>query len=269
MHELRRSERVQFPGWNDHVLAGILDQPIEEPKGYCIFSHCFTCNKDLKAIVRISRRLAEHGWGVLRFDFSGLGDSQGDFSQSNFSTNCIDLRAAIRFLAQQRRPPLALIGHSFGGAASLRCAEELESIRGVTCIASPSDTHHLAVLLERKNPNIVEIGRGQVSIGGRNYWITRDMLEDFREHDLPAAISRLTKQVLIFHSLVDETLGYEHALRIFSLVTNRRDDLPPSRGASLITLPNADHLFTQSQSDLPYISDIIHLWLRRLTSVEN
>jgi uncharacterized protein len=264
MHELRRSERVTFSGSGGNLLAGIIDLPVTTPTDFILFSHCFTCNKDLKAIVRISRRLAEHGWGVLRYDFSGLGNSEGDFSKSNFTTNREDLFAAANFLAKQYLPPTLLIGHSFGGAASLSCAEEIGSVRGVVCLASPSDTQHLANLLVRRNPDIERVGSGQVDIGGRLFDIDKQMVDNLRSHDLPSWISRLTKPVLVFHSMVDETLGYEHALRIFSLVNNRREDQAPSPGASLITLPNSDHLLTNHPADIPFVAEAIHAWLKRL-----
>ncbi len=264
MHELRRSERVTFPGSHGNLLAGIIDLPVATPSNFILFSHCFTCNKDLKAIVRISRRLAEHGWGVLRYDFSGLGNSEGDFSKSNFTTNRADLFAAADFLGNHHLAPTLLIGHSFGGAASLSCAEEIASARGVVCLAAPSDTQHLANLLVRRNPDIERLGVGQVDIGGRLFDIDKQMIDDLRAHDLPAWISRLTKPVQIFHSMVDETLGFEHALRIFSLVSNRGEDQPPSPGATLITLPNSDHLLTNHPADIPFVAESIHVWLKRL-----
>ncbi len=266
MSELRRSIRVEFHGSENRLLAGILDQPVEPPRGFILFSHCFTCNKDLKAIVRISRRLAEHRWGVLRYDFSGLGNSQGDFSKTNFTTNQVDLLAAADFLKREYAPPCLLIGHSFGGAASMATAERIPSVQGIVSLAAPSDTVHLADLLERMDPRIRTEGQGEVTIGGKSYLVDRQMVDDFRRHDLPALIARLTKPVLIFHSPVDETVGYHHALRIFSLVSQRADSLPASPGASLMTMPGADHLILNHSADLPFISDTIDRWLVRLTA---
>lgn len=266
MHELRRSLRVAFVGSEGRTLSGILDQPIDEPKGLAIFSHCFTCSKDLKAIVRISRRLAEHGWGVLRYDFAGLGSSEGEFASTNFTTNRADLLAAARFLAEHHMAPKLLIGHSFGGAASLSVAGEIPSVLGVVAVAAPSDTQHLADLLVRMDRRIETDGEGVVTIGGIQHRILRQMIDDFRRQDLPRTISQLTKPVLVFHSPDDETLGFDHALRIFSWVMQRSDALPESPGASLIALPGADHLLLKNPADLRMVSDAIHVWLTRLTT---
>jgi putative redox protein len=263
-HELRRSVRVEFPGSQGRLLGGILDQPVVAPRGFLLFSHCFTCNKDLKAIVRISRRLAERGWGVLRYDFAGLGNSQGDFEDTNFSTNRQDLAGAAVFLANHHQSPCLLIGHSFGGASSIAMAETLPSVRGVATIAAPSDTQHLAALLDRKNPDIQLRGEGHVQIGGRTYTIRRQMLDDFRAYDLERDLSQMTKPILIFHSPEDETLGYEQALRLFFLVSQRGPDHPASPGASLITLPRADHLLTRHPADTQFVADLISVWLSRL-----
>ncbi len=265
MRELRRSIRVEFAGSEGRTLAGIVDQPVDDPIGFLLFSHCFTCTKDLKAIVRISRRLAEHGWGVLRYDFSGLGNSQGDFADTNFTTNQADLRGAYDFLVRHHHAPVGLIGHSFGGAASLAMAESLDAIRGVVALAAPSDTTHLADLLIRMDPRIETQGEGEVTIGGRSYRILKQMVDDFRKQDLPAKIARLSKPVLILHSLQDETVGYHHALQIFSWVTHRQTDQPASPGASLITLQDSDHLLLNHPSDLPYLGDVIDRWMRRWT----
>lgn len=264
MFELRRSQRVQFYGSQGRLLSGIVDQPADPPSAFALFSHCFTCSKDLKAIVRISRRLAEQGIGVLRYDFAGIGDSEGDFSDTNFSTNLIDLQGAAEFLSLNFTPPKLLIGHSFGGAASLAAAESISSVQGVALLAAPSNTSHLADLLERMDPKIATEGIGQVTIGGRNWRIKKQMTENLRSHDLPSRIAHLTKPVLIFHSPEDETVGYEHAMQIFSWLTQRIAHQPNSPGASLISLPGADHLLIKNAADIPLVADTISVWLQRL-----
>ena len=263
MHELRRSVRVQFPGSEGRLLAGIVDLPADPPKAFALFAHCFTCSKDLKAIVRISRRLAEHGWGVLRFDFAGLGGSEGPFESTNFSTNLIDLKAAVDFLSSEYEPPRILIGHSFGGAASLASAESLPSILGAVALAAPSDTIHLANLLEKMDPRIATEGLGEVTIGGRTHRILKQMTTDFRSHDLPSFISNLSKPVLILHSPVDETVGFHHAMRIYSLLTQRNDSQPPPADASLVSLQKSDHLLLDPH-DIEFAADTIHVWFKRL-----
>jgi uncharacterized protein len=149
-----QSRRIQFVGSQQRVLGGILDEPAHDPIGAIAMAHCFTCSKDLKAGVRMARGLAGLGWRVLRFDFAGLGHSEGNFSTTNFRTNQADLLAAVAFLAEQGFPPSLLIGHSFGGATAMSIANEIESVRGVIALAAPSDTEHLANLLAKMNPAI-------------------------------------------------------------------------------------------------------------------
>ena len=250
----RHSLRVSFPSgpWK---LAGILEQPVAPAKGSILFSHCFTCNKDLKAIVRIGRALAELGWNVLRYDFRGLGNSEGNFSQSNFTTNCEDLQSAASYLASTVGGPHFLLGHSFGGAASLANAMSIESVRGVITLAAPSDTHHLANLLDRMDPQISSEGKGSVTIGGFRYDVEDQMLKDFRSHDLSTSLQTLVKPVLAFHSPSDETVSYEHAIRICGFCNENETRKP----RSLITLPGSNHLLT-NESHCQWVAQLIDAW---------
>ena len=261
----RTSERVSFVGGSGFQLAGITDLPEGRPKATVLFTHCFTCSKDLKAIVRISQSLAEHGFLVLRYDLTGLGGSQGDFSQTNFTSNRADLRAASVFLSENFEPPSFLMGHSFGGACSLSMAEEIESVRGIISLASPSDTTHLADLLLRLDPRIASEGIGQVNIGGRTYQIAQQMLADFRSYDLPARLRKLGKPTLLFHSPEDETVRFEHVLRLYSLLTQRAtdDDTPPAP-ASIICLPQADHLLVNNPADIRLVTNMAGAWFERI-----
>lgn len=263
---MRRSERVEFPGHSGQPLSGIIDLPESTPLATCVFTHCFTCNKDLKAIVRISRGLSALGFAVLRYDLTGLGSSRGDFSLTNFSTNQQDLIAAVQFLEQRDLAPQFLIGHSFGAACSLSLCESLPGIHAAVSIAGPSDTQHLADLLDRMDPEIRVRGIGSVHIGGRNYTIRQQMLDDFRKHDLPATLRRVSKPVLLFHSPVDETLGYDHVLRIFACLSQRTEDDPEPPPVSLITIPNADHLLVRNPADLEFVTSSIAAWLQRCLS---
>ncbi|WP_164100490.1 alpha/beta hydrolase family protein [Candidatus Laterigemmans baculatus] len=284
----RRSQRVSFPGGNGFPLAGIVDAPEEphptephpaEPHRHSqrppvvLFSHCFTCNKDLKAIVRISRQLAARGVVVLRYDMTGLGDSGGTFRETNFETNLLDLQAAARFASEQLGPPALLVGHSLGGAASLAAAAEwsadLAPLRGVATLAAPSDTRHLADLLVRMDRRVESEGQGEVVIGGRSWETSRQMIENFRQFDLPGRIARLNVPLLLFHSPTDATVGYDHALRILSLRAAAPDAhrsaenaTPPP--ASLLTLPATDHLLVSHPSDVLFVADAIAVWLQRL-----
>ncbi len=264
----RKSYRVQFPGGSGFPLAGIVDRPDDvDSFPVAVLSHCFTCNKDLKAIVRISRGLAELGIGVLRFDMTGLGGSHGDFSRTNFTTNLADLESAIRFAGNELGPVSALIGHSFGGAVSLAFAGSGKSAKQpvVVTIAAPSDTSHLAVLLAKMDPEIERSGSGHVTIGGIDWKIDRQMLDDFRSHDLPAAIAKIASPVLLFHSPVDETLSFDHAIRIMGLIQN---SLTNSAPASLISLHGADHLLANQQADIDLVVSITAAFIVRFASVD-
>lgn len=279
----RRSYRVRFDGGRGFALAGIIDQPTRDDDHdltstsyrypVAVFSHCFTCNKDLKAITRISRLLAERGVAVLRFDMTGLGGSEGEFADTNFSTNLADLAAAIRFAQESLGSVTALIGHSFGGAASLATAAGMPLPKGspplsdelrrklavVVSIAAPSDTKHLADLLQRMNPEIQSQGIGDVEIGGFRWSIRREMLEDFRTHSLPDYLNRVRARVLAFHSPVDQTLSYDHALRIASLIEDE-SGLP---GCSLVTLSDADHLLSKPFADAEYVAEVSASFVQR------
>ena len=262
----RSSNRVRFPSGSGVSLAGIVERPVDRDSvAVAVFSHCFTCSKDLKPIVRISRRLAECGITVLRFDMTGLGESEGDFSSTSFSSNLRDLQGAVAFAAEELGPVSVLLGHSFGGAASLALAsrvaslEMLRSLRAVVTLAAPSDTGHLAALLSRMDPAIDRLGIGRVSIGGRGWSIRREMLEDFRQHDLPSQIAKVTLPTLIFHSPADTTVGFDHAIRIQSLIQGAAGE----NMASLVALPGADHLLIDDPRDLEFTASATAAFIHR------
>jgi len=285
--ESRRSRRVRFPGGNGFDLAGIVDLSTAGPHEFVgdgdapreetaeetvavdavaqrspvvVFSHCFTCNKDLKAIVRLGRALAGEGIAVLRYDMTGLGSSDGDFSHSNFTTNLADLRAAIDFATRELGPVTGLLGHSFGGAASLAVAGDVAglppSLRAVASLAAPSDTQHLATLMVKMNPAIGSEGAGEVEIGGRRWTIRREMLDDFRSHRLDRLIANISLPLMLLHSPVDRTVGFDHALRIMQLASVRRDASPPP-AVSLVALDGADHLLSENPDDLSYVAGLL------------
>lgn len=249
--------RVNFKNRSGIRLAGIVDLPETQPKAFALFSHCFTCTKDLKAIVRISRGLAKHNIGVLRFDFTGLGDSQGDFSESNFESNLADIQAATQWLAEEQQLPQLLVGHSLGGAAMMASVNSIPSAQSIVTIAAPSCTKHLAEFLERKNPLIESEGVGNVTIGGRTHTIKKQMLDCLREFDLPQAVQKIAIPHLIFHSPADETLDYRHAQEIFAHTGGAK---------SLITLVGSDHLLVNQPDVVGYVSDLIATWSRRFLS---
>ncbi len=259
-----QSQRVSFVGSEGRQLGGILDKPETTPIGFILMAHCFTCSKDLKASVRLSRGLAGLGWGVLRFDFAGLGHSQGDFAQTNFQTNRIDLLAAAGYLKEFHQAPCMIVGHSFGGAAAMSVANQIESVRCIVALAAPSETSHLADVLLQLDPKIQSEGTGNVTIGGRTFPIARQMIDDFRRYDLTKDLAELTKPLMIFHSPGDATVGYHHAMRIYSLVmhSNRTDSRPPE--VSLVTLPQSDHLLVNHPDDIPMIVSWISAWGKRM-----
>ena len=248
------SQRVYFNNQTGIRLAGILDLPESAPVSYALFSHCFTCTKDLKAIVRISRGLARHGIGVLRFDFTGLGDSQGDFSQTNFETNLGDVRAASQWLKENHGPAELLMGLSLGGAAMMAASSSIESAKLLATLAAPSCTKHLAEFLSGENPAILSEGVGQVVIGGRTHQLRRQLIENLKSFDLESCISSIQIPHLIIHSPEDETLAYRHALEIFDRTGGSK---------SMITLDGADHLMVNQSADVNYVADMIATWAKR------
>ncbi|MCA9137047.1 MAG: alpha/beta fold hydrolase [Planctomycetales bacterium] len=285
---------MKFPGGLDDIqLAGIVDRPRDwdtpapapfhpsvdgSLRPVAVFSHCFTCNKDLKATVRISRALAKSGVAVLRYDMTGLGGSDGEFAKTNFKTNLGDLAAAVRFAASELGPVTALIGHSFGGVASLVAAAAstqdnspyiqqpglFSQLRFVATLAAPSDTQHLATLLSRMNPAIQTRGEGDVTIGGVKWTIHRQMLDDFRSHDVTAWLPKVNCPVLLLHSPVDETVSIDHALRLMSLIqTDRSDQATNLTPVSLVALPGADHLLSNQPADLAFVTRLLAAWCHR------
>jgi len=276
-HPTRISRRVEFPGGSGFNLAGIVDQVVvdaaskdganqESPSPVIVFSHCFTCNKDLKAIVRTSRALAVSGITVLRYDMTGLGGSDGDFSQTNFTTNIADLRAAIRFATAELGPVTGLIGHSFGGAAALAVAGDPQgfesSLRGIATLAAPSDTQHLAELMDMMNPEIASRGVGEIEIGGRRWAIRREMTADFRSHRLGDLIARVSVPLMVMHSPADRTVAFDEAIRIFQLASTRPVGVTPP-AVSLVALDGADHLLANNANDLVYVTELLSAFFRR------
>lgn len=251
-----RSERVRFANQRGIDLAGIIEWPPGEAHRFAVFAHCFTCGKDLKAIVRISRHLAALGIAVLRFDFTGLGDSRGDFSQTTFEHNQEDLLAAVEYLTRNHRPPELLIGHSLGGAAVLACAGRIPSASALVNIASPVSTRHLADYLAQTNPAIEQLGAGEVDIGGRTHLIRREMLTALRQADLASILRSLQLPLLIFFSPLDDTLPWRHGQEMFELAGGP---------TSFVTLDGADHLLVNQPGDPEFVARMIELWSRRFS----
>ncbi|SFI73507.1 bifunctional alpha/beta hydrolase/OsmC family protein [Bradyrhizobium sp. Gha] len=247
------TERFQFTGEGGHQLAAALELPDGEPAAYALFAHCFTCGKDTLAAKRISVALAAKGIAVLRFDFTGLGSSEGDFANSTFSSNVADLVRAADHLRATRKAPSILIGHSLGGAAILAAAGKIPETRAVVTIAAPSDPAHVTGLFSEHLDNIRTQGEVEVSLAGRPFRIKRGFLDDIVEQALMKDVTDLHKAMLIMHSPVDDTVGIDNATRIFVAAKHPK---------SFVSLDHADHLLTKP-ADALYAADVIVAWASR------
>ena len=247
------SERFQFSGSDGLKLAATLDLPDADPIAYALFAHCFTCGKDVLAAKRIAAGLVARGIAVLRFDFTGLGASEGEFANSTFSSNIADLVLAADHLRQTRKAPALLIGHSLGGAAILAAAAQIPEAKAVATIAAPSDPAHVTHLFSDRIEDIKTQGKVEVSLAGRPFHIKREFLDDITEHNLMGQVAKLHKALLIMHSPTDDTVGIDNATHIFAAAKHPK---------SFISLLGADHLLTQRR-DTSYVADVIASWAQR------
>jgi putative redox protein len=247
------TERFQFASAEGHQLAAALDLPEREPLAYALFAHCFTCGKDVLAAKRIAVALAAKGIAVLRFDFTGLGSSEGDFANSTFSSNVADLVRAADHLRETRKAPAILIGHSLGGAAILAAAVQIPDAKAVVTIAAPSDPAHVTGLFKDRIEDIRKHGKVEVSLAGRPFQIKREFLDDIAEHGLMAHVTNLHKALLVMHSPTDDTVGIDNATRIFVAAKHPK---------SFVSLAGADHLLS-GKRDAAYVADVIAAWAER------
>lgn len=248
-----RSERVEFPGSQGTSLAGRLDRPEDQPRAFALFAHCFTCGKDVLAASRIARALTEHGIAVLRFDFTGLGGSAGDFANTDFTSNVGDLVRAAAYLRERHTAPTILIGHSLGGAAVLAAAEQVPETRAVATIGAPADTEHLLHLLADSRAEIEQTGEAEVMLAARPFRIRRQFLDDITRQPQERRIRRLRAALLVMHSPIDTTVGIENARRIFDLARHPK---------SFVSLDGADHLLTRS-ADARFAASVLAAWASR------
>jgi len=248
-----RSEKITFTGSHGVALAARLDWPDSKPKAMALFAHCFTCSKDLFAASRIASELTKRGFAVCRFDFTGLGMSEGEFANTNFSSNVQDLLAAASFLRESVMPADILIGHSLGGAAVLAAAGNIPEARAVATIGAPADaahvTHNFAVHLDK----IRELGEATVTLAGRNFTITRQFLDDVEGTRLMERIASMRKALLIFHSPTDAVVGIENASAIFTAAKHPK---------SFVSLHGADHLLSKRE-DAAYVAEVLSAWASR------
>jgi putative redox protein len=246
-------ERFQFAGEGGHQLAAALDTPDGPVQAYALFAHCFTCGKDVLAAKRIATALAARGIAVLRFDFTGLGSSEGDFANATFSSNVADLVRAADHLRETRGAPAILIGHSLGGAAILAAAGRIPDARAVVTIAAPSDPAHVTHLFKDRIEDIRAHGAVEVQLAGRPFRIKREFLDDIAEHGLMAHVAKLHKALLVMHSPTDDTVGIDNATAIFVAAKHPK---------SFVSLSGADHLLS-GRRDGAYVADVIAAWAER------
>ncbi|MBL4773952.1 MAG: alpha/beta fold hydrolase [Alcanivoracaceae bacterium] len=244
-------KKIIFKG-HHHDLAGLLEVPEFRPKAYVLFAHCFTCGKDTPAASRISRALVQLGFAVLRFDFTGLGGSDGDFANSNFSSNVADLVAAADFLRNSYQAPSILVGHSLGGAAVIKAATDIEECKAVVSLAAPANAEHISHLFSCSIADIEQQGEAQVDLGGREFTIQKQFLDDLSEQD-SRHISTLNRALLVMHSPLDKIVSINEAEKIYTLARHPK---------SFVSLDNADHLLTK-KIDSDYAAGIIAAWSSR------
>jgi len=249
----QHSEKITFTGSQGVSLAARLELPQSTPKAYAIFAHCFTCSKDIFAAARIAASLAEHGIAVLRFDFTGLGMSEGDFANTNFSSNVADLLAAADYLRTNHEAPTILIGHSLGGAAVLAAAGDVPEVRAVATIGAPSQADHVVHNFGAKLDEIAEQGVAEVTLGGRQFTIQKQFLDDVAKQKLETKIANLKKALLVFHSPIDATVGIESAAQIYAAAKHPK---------SFVSLDDADHLLSK-RPDAAYVANVLSAWAQR------
>lgn len=247
-------EKLKFENAEGLRLAARLDLPDgRRPLAHALFAHCFTCGKNIKAAHYISLALTEAGLGVLRFDFTGLGESQGDFADTNFSSNVDDLVAAAGFLKTEFQGPELLIGHSLGGAAVIQAALELPSVKAVVSIAAPAEPDHVTRTLGRSAETIERKGAAEVELVGRRFTIKKQFLDDLKFTSMQTALNKLNRALLVMHSPLDETVDIENAGRIFQAARHPR---------SFVSLDRADHLLSDP-ADAGYAGRLIAAWASR------
>lgn len=246
-------KNVTFENSAGEKLAGILDLPVTPPRAYALFAHCFTCSKNLNAATNISRALTEAGFAVLRFDFTGLGQSEGEFADSNFSSNVDDLVTAARFLESYYQPPALLLGHSLGGTAVLQAAHDIPSAVAVATVGSPADPAHVGHLLDPARETLKREGVANVNLGGRPFKMKQQFLDDIQKHPMPESLGTLRKAVMILHAPLDDIVELDNASQLFAAARHPK---------SFVSLDKANHLLTR-EADSHYAGQVIATWATR------
>ena len=247
------SKKIEFSGSTGEQLSAKIDLPDGEPKAYALFAHCFTCSKDLKAVGNITKALAEIGIATFRFDFTGLGQSTGDFADTNFSSNVDDLVKAFEYMSEELTAPSILIGHSLGGAAVLQASHKMETVKAVVTIAAPAEPAHVKENFEMSLDEIEEKGQAKVTLAGRPFTIKKQFIDDLEETRMKDFIHNLGKALIVFHSPIDNTVGIENAGKIFTAAKHPK---------SFISLDKADHLLSEKE-DSVYIGKVLGTWAEK------
>lgn len=252
------NNKISFKNSEGLELSGYLELPLnKQPHSFVLFAHCFTCNKNYFAVKNISRALSKKGYGVLRFDFAGLGESDGEFSDTTFSGNVQDLLAAAKYLEEEYTAPTLLIGHSLGGAAVIFAAAQLPEVKAVVTIGAPSSPVHVKHLLKSNLEEIQEKGVAEVNLGGRNFTIKKDFLEDINTHDLSEFARGLNKAFLFMHSPQDKIVEVSNAEDLYRSVRHPK---------SFVSLDGADHLLTNKEDSI-YAGNLIASWASRYLKI--
>ncbi len=251
-------QKVSFKNKNGQQLVGRLELPVDQkPHNYALFAHCFTCTKNLMAVKNVGRALTQKGFGVLRFDFTGLGESEGDFENTNFSGNVADLVEAADFLKREYGAPALIIGHSLGGSAAIFAAEKIAYIKAVAVINSPSHPSHVLQLLKDSKETIAQNGKATVNLGGRDFTIKKQFLDDLENKPLAEIVKKFRRALLILHSPQDQIVGIKNAENIYRAAHHPK---------SFITLDGADHLLSNTKDSL-YAGSIIGQWASRYVEI--
>lgn len=245
--------KISFPNKNGDTLIARIELPKGEVKTYALFAHCFTCTKDIFAASRIAAVLSERGIAVLRFDFTGLGESEGDFANTNFSSNVDDLVAAADYLRAEHKAPSIIIGHSLGGSAILHAAKDIKEATAVVTIGSPSDVSHVAHNFKDTIQEIEADGKAEVCLAGRPFTIKKQFLDDIQSVNIKNSVANLKKSLLVMHAPTDQTVGIENASEIFSWAKHPK---------SYISLDNSDHLLSKKE-DAFYAGRVIAEWAEK------
>lgn len=247
------TKKTEFNTKNGDKLAAALELPSGEPKAFALFAHCFSCSKDIKAAREIARALRAQGFAVLRFDFTGLGASEGDFANTNFSSNVDDLVSAADYLRDEFEAPSILIGHSLGGAAAIVAAGRIPEAKGVATIGAPAEADHVALQIAEHRDEIESNGFATVKLAGRPFTIKKQFLDDLANQDVLTCAGKLKKPLLILHAPLDQTVGVENASKIF---------LAAKHPKSFVSLDDADHLLSKTQ-DARYAANVLAAWAAR------